>query len=182
MKKAYVKPVFLAEVFEGTANVAACERGSSETFEVWKGVSVCGTPGHAIGESSGKSSFEENYISYATDNRYTNTVKGKDGFQPINDEIDSYSLTNMGPNVGSYVFTSWNFDCDFAWDSKGGSVGVWVNTNDNNSLITNNVQRETLYNNKSAGILWLAQSFMNFFRKNEPGCKPVLDGGSPFSG
>lgn len=179
MKKAYVKPVFLAEEFEGTASVAACDRGSSKTFEVWDGVKVCNSNGHEIGQGSGKSSFEQSYISYATDNHYRN---GKDAFQPINGTTGSYSLTNMDENIGSYVFTSWNFDCDFAWDSKGGNVGVWVNTKDNNSLITNNVNRKTLYNNDSAGILWLAQSFMNFFRKNESGCEPVLDGGSPFSG
>ena len=177
MKKAYVKPVFLAEEFEGTASVAACGYGSSKTFEVWDGVKVCNSNGHEIGQGSGKSSFEQRYISYATDNHYGN---GKDAFQPINGTTGSYSLTNMDPNIGSYVFTSGNFDCDFAWDSKGGYIGVWEDNN--KDLMTNNKTREDLYKDGLAGIRWLTESFMSFFRKNEPSCEPVLDTKLPFSG
>ena len=58
MKKAYVKPVFLAEEFEGTASVASCgydADAANSALQVWHGKSLCtvGDSGHHVGKANG---------------------------------------------------------------------------------------------------------------------------------
>ena len=58
MKKAYLKPVFLAEVFEGTASVATCTQDYDPTknlMQVYNGLRVCEhqNEGHEIGKGQG---------------------------------------------------------------------------------------------------------------------------------
>lgn len=170
MKKAYVKPVFLAEVFEGTASVAACERGSNEKFEVWNKVMVCDSPGHKIGSGNDSSTFKMQYLNYATDGLAQNGIWS-----------DDYKLGKMGDNTGAYVFTSGMVVCDFLWDSKGGEISVWENT-ETKELISNTTKRSSFLESGLAGFRQLGEGFMSFFRDASAKCEPILDNGTPFSG
>lgn len=169
MKKAYVKPVFVAEEFEGTASVAACGYSSKNKFEVWEGVQVCHSPGHKIGQGNDNAPFKD-YLEYATDG----TTSSWDG----------YTVGGMDDNKGSYVFTSGLVECDFVWNSNGGSIGVWKQDNEDGSesLVSNTGIRKQLVSLGQAGIKWLQWTFMPFFRQNNSDCAPELGNATPFSG
>ena len=164
MKKAYVKPVFLAEAFEVTTNVAACKTRSNAPHEIWKGDPCsCGAPGHAVDKTGGAP--VDQYWDYAS-----------------NGNKNNYNRGEMGANNGSYIFTDDLLTCDFVWNERGGMVGVWKDKETNN-LVSDLTQRffGEEGTNKGSFVDYIGSSFMAFFRKNEPGCEPYVDEGVPFS-
>lgn len=163
MKKAYVKPVFLAEVFEGTASVATCTQDYDPTknlMQVYNGLQACehGNKGHEIGHGS---SPVNEYWSYATNGSSTNPTK------PVDD-----------PNSAAYLFTSGQQECDFVWNSYDGEIGVWYDNN--NNLQANMKDRDVSL--IGSIIKTVANDFMSFFRGTGSKCTTIeIDGVTPFS-
>lgn len=164
MRKAYTKPVFLAEEYEMTTSVAACKTSSNAPHEIWKmDPCSCDAPGHDVDKTGGAPVHD--YWDYATNNNSSNYDRG-----------------NMGDNNGSYLFTDSQLICDFVWNEKGGDIGVWKDK-ETNSLVSNLDDRffGEAGTNKGSFVEYLGMKFMNFFRKNAPGCEPYVDSGNPFS-
>lgn len=126
MKKAYVKPVFLAEAFEGTASVASCgydADAANSAIQIWHGKNLCtvGDGGHYVGKDNGnKHPDVAQWWDYATNTNGANTNPPK-----------SNSLS--GFNNGAYLFTDGQTVCDFVWNSVDSDVGIWTSEKDNAS-------------------------------------------------
>ena len=164
MKKAYVKPVFIADEYEMTVSVAGCKTRSNAPHEIWKlDPCSCGAPGHEIDKTGGAP--VKDYWNYASNGNESN-----------------YSHGNMGDNNGSFIFTDDMLQCDFVWNEPGGQVGVWKDKQ-TNALVSDYSQRYFGEEGTNTGSLidWVGSNFMSFFRKNEPGCEPYVDQGVPFS-
>lgn len=153
MKKAYVKPVFMAEEFVVTATVAGCNVKAGNPLPVYDGQIICQhlNNGHAIGKGSGD---VNNLWDYAYGRETSKSENTSD----------------------SYIFTSGNQTCDFLWNSAGGSVGIW--TTDNSSeqkAIANAVWKEQ--DRQNTGVLeFFFGNFMDFFRGvGSDGCTPMYD-------
>lgn len=164
MKKAYVKPVFVAEEFEGTASVATCTPNYNPTttpMKVYKDLQVCEhkNNGHEIGKGSGD---VKNYWSYATNGAYTSAPKEQE-----NDL-----------NKAAFLFTSGQQECDFVWNSYDGEIGVWYDKQDQ-------LQADMKVRDVSlveSIIKTVANDFMSFFRGTGSGCAKIeIDGVTPFS-
>lgn len=132
MKKAYVKPVFLAEEFENTMSVAACEyHASSKPAQIWRGTPLCsvGDSGHGVGgdPGTGKKVEVNNWWDYAT-----NTKEATDA----NPNTGTY-------NDGAYLFTSGSTTCDFVWNSTTDTVKIWTSEENNKATaIWDSTKRE----------------------------------------
>lgn len=163
MKKAYVKPVFMAEEYEMTASVAGCRTRSNAPHEIWKNDPCsCSAPGHEIDKTGGAPVSD--YWDYAS-----------------NGHANSYEHDKMGVNNGSFIFTDDMLQCDFVWNQPGGKVGVWTDK-ETGALVSDFDQRElSEESNVGSVVAWIGDNFMSFFRKNEPGCEPYVDEGVPFS-
>lgn len=153
MKKAYVKPVFAAEVFESTESVAACTIGSSDPYAVWKGDFICthGNNGHKV-DHTGKAPVSD-YWGYATNGH------SKDGTE----------ISNADTNTSSMLFNSGRVECDFVWNSYSGPVGVWTEDGTTNTVISDMNNRVVGQETGNSIIAWLGD-LMNFFRGNGSGC------------
>ena len=124
MKKAYVKPVFLAEEFVAASSYAASPCGVSERkpYELEIGDQLCpdGDSGHYVGGQHGdKGTINENWH---YDNSYTNWQYAT--------KVDNKATIFMDKA------------CDFFWDPDTGSDG--------NVYVWDNVD-EQLRNNKYTG-------------------------------
>lgn len=150
MKKAYVKPVFVAEEFEGTVSVASCQYGvdAQTKIGVYDGLHICPNIhcAHDIGGNNGKGTDGDvqNWWNYATE---TTTGKNENGLN--------------GPD-NAYLFTSGQIECDFVWNSQDSKVGIWTQFQDQwNTAISehnNRIQKE----NWNPVISWIS-SFKQFF-------------------
>ena len=113
MKKAYVKPVFVAEEFEGTENVASCAYGADQNaLQVWKGSYLCkvGDGGHTVGK---KDYDAKDWWEYATE------TPGANETPPTSSNLTGY-------NNGAYLFTDGQTVCDFVWSDSSSKVGIWT--------------------------------------------------------
>ena len=148
MKRAYVKPVFLAEAFEGTASVAVCDyHANNNPAQIWEGMLMCqkGDQGHAIGGQNGQKGDVQKWWDYATNTKNATDANPKTG---------SY-------NDGAFLFTSGSTTCDFVWNSKEDNIKVWTkNENDLSSAIWDPSQRINGFLTKVADL------FANFFLGN----------------
>ena len=103
MKKAYVKPVFLAEEFVAAASYAtSCGAATiNSALTIKPGDNVCGEKidGHTAGK--GKAEINNDYIGVWPD-----TAGGKYSYW-------DYAKQNDGK---SNLFSSSNYECDFLWD------------------------------------------------------------------
>lgn len=161
MKKAYVKPVFMAEEYELTASVAGCEYSPSKPFEIWKGTYICASgQGHSVGQGNPTDDPVLGYWDYATAGRYQNYDTKFEGH--------GYQMGNEGTNNGAYVFTGAETQCDFVWNSYNGDIGVWKDSN--NNLIKNETDRS----NEGSWIDRLGYTFMQFFRTANSSCSPLF--------
>ena len=164
MKKAYVKPVFLAEVFEGTASVATCTQDYDPTknlMQVYNGLRVCEhqNEGHEIGKGQGD---VKKFWSYATNEFYKS---GPDA--PVSDL-----------NSAAFLLTSGQKECDFVWNSYDGGIGVWYDKDDKLQADMNARDVSLV----SSIIKTVANDFMSFFRGNGSKCTTIeIDGVTPFS-
>lgn len=159
MKKAYVKPVFLAEEFECTAAVAGCAYSAKTPAQVFEGMHMCGdnsNDGHVIGGNSGDKGFvnkgkhngvqSPGFWDYATGGTGTYIDDAPHEADPNKDL--------------AYLFTDSSTVCDFIWNSRDSQVGVWTSKeNDWNTAIAN----PSLRNN---AFVTLVSSFANFFFGN----------------
>lgn len=162
MKKAYVKPVFLAEEFEGTASVAACEyRASHDPLEVWNERNICsvGDNGHFIGKVPGAS--VNKWWEYATEGMANPQVEFTN---PTSNNFDAYNDT-------AYLFTDGQTVCDFVWNGMGSQVGIWTSEEGNvNTSVSDHTKRDGLF-------VTLIDAFNTFFgiepknEQHEPGLK-----------
>lgn len=119
MKKAYVKPVFLAEEFVAASSYAiSCGPASiNKALTINPGNNVCGEKidGHTAGK--GKAEINNNYIGV-----WPNTVADGENYS-----YWQYANQNDGK---SNLFSSNNYECDFLWDyySTGkNEIYVWEN-------------------------------------------------------
>lgn len=178
MKKAYVKPVFLAEAFEMTTNVAGCDFSANQNkAQIWEGIHMCAdkTDGHQIGGQQGNSGYVNpgkkdwtGLWGYATNGQFTN-----DGTSDVNN-----------PDA-AFLFAGRNAECDFIWNSKSGPIGIWTNTEVNSIdqvndsvWISNPLERTA-----SSFISWIG-SFAEVFFGNNAGFgqhTPVYDNQKIFS-
>ena len=143
MKKAYVKPVFLAEEFECTAAVAGCVYSSKKPAQVWEGLTFCDDNGHVIGGQNGSNGEVNQWWDYATE-----TDNSTDG--PKNGELGSY-------NDFAYLFTSGSYECDFIWNSSKSDIYVWTKTEgDLKSAISKHTERK-------GAFATLVSTFVDFF-------------------
>lgn len=127
MRKAYVKPVFLAEAFEGTQSVASCGNGSINTpIELEKGQFICytnnngsitGDSGHVIGGQNGKKGSALEYWDAAGAN--------KEGSE----------------KTDVYLFTDANVVCDFLWNGQGSTVKGWSTNGQKSGLVWDENER-----------------------------------------
>lgn len=149
MKKAYVKPVFLAEEFEGTVSVASCQYNvdAQTKIQVYDGLHICDVPcSHSIGGNNGQGTKGDvqDWWNYATETKTGNNMDGKGG--PDN----------------AYLFTSGQIECDFVWNSQGSQVGIWTQFQDQlNTAISehnNRIKKEGW----NPVISWI-NSFKDFF-------------------
>ena len=140
MKRAYVKPAFIAEAFEMTESVAICDRhigqGGNHPFEIDFNTKICsGDQGHKI--SKGEITSEDSPLwQYAV--KEDNTA---------------------------YLFDGLNTTCDFVWlgPSNGEDrVQVWGQSPD--KLAANASDRKSLFD-----WLGNQMSFMKFFGGCEAG-------------
>jgi len=141
MKKAYVKPVFVADEYELTAAVMGCDVKSYQEKEIWNTYDLCsGDSGHQVGGSGNSGNAPVNaWWEYATE------TPGATGHAPSE---------NHQYNDNAYIFSTGNTVCDFVWNSVDTKVGVWVDANDN--AISDHTQRE------GAGVK-LLDYFAQFF-------------------
>lgn len=121
MKKAYVKPVFMAEEFVATASVASCGINPSQigTLDVYYGQHLCynQTCGHYVGNDQGNLEYDaKDYWWYAT---------GKP------DNTGSNNVAPTAAGSGAYLFTDGTVACDFIWNGFGQDVGIWTDNEKN---------------------------------------------------
>ena len=125
MKKAYVKPVFLAEEFVADASVAACTRSSIyEALELKRGdTTLCDQNcGHAIGKGS----------EYHIDDLYTHDdIEVSDGVIPDVNK-NTYWQYAQAEDGKVTLFNQNNCECDFLWSYENtgtvNEVKVWGST------------------------------------------------------
>ena len=160
MKKAYVKPVFLAEEFVGVAHVAsACGYSISKPAEVYFGVGLCDHKGgncHTVKNSHGGISGS-----------YAYTYKDEQGNEQQKQmSYWEYAGNSSGTKNGdAFLFTVNNGQCDFLWDSTKNEMGVW-NTPD---VWTNGDVRPTPDASMLGSVVkWLDQNFSIFFYGSNP--------------
>ena len=117
MKKAYVKPVFLAEEFVAAASYAAngCDTTRISPKYIEQGMQICrDDPGHTVGgnktaEIQGYYDNNTTYWQYAS---WSEDVRGGAG--------DSQHAAE-----NAYLFSSEFSVCDFVWNNTANEVGVW---------------------------------------------------------
>lgn len=165
MKKAYVKPVFFAEEFEGTVSVAACVyHADTNPAQIWEGMYMCANEdnGHAIGGQNKQKGDVQQWWGYAT-----NTSGATDA-----------NPSNGTYNDGAYLFTDNSVTCDFVWNDKGAQVGIWTSKeNDTSSAIWKSSDRE-------GAFVTLISMFTDFFFGNDAnfeGHTPVYEKMEMFS-
>ena len=176
MKKAYVKPVFLAEEFEGTACVAACDYhagGDNSQVLIYNTLRLCPPSNncdHAVGGNSNNGKYDgdiQNYWKYATNN--DTLMEGPTNENYVNDTTD-----------GAYLFTDGETVCDFVWNGGKSQVGIWTQYENNlGSAISNAGLREL----GQSFITWVSD-FAKFFGVNGIGSKehkPGVNGQQFFS-
>lgn len=108
MKKAYVKPVFLAEEYVAVAShVAGCGDASiNKALIITPGQCVCdGGDGHSAGQGGkgNPAGISMMYNGKVNENKNTNS------------QYDYWEYAKENDGV-SNLFSSNNFDCDFLWD------------------------------------------------------------------
>lgn len=151
MKRAYVKPVFLAEAFEGTASVASCQYHSGVAGNevlIYNGLRLCSSGNncsHKVGgNNGGKLDGDiQNYWDYATNNGVTTP--------PTNN-----NYANNGVD-GAYLFTDGHTVCDFVWNGGNSQVGIWTDSERN--AISDAGSRNPM----TSIISWISESFSAFF-------------------
>ena len=162
MKKAYVKPVFLAEEFEMTTNVAGCDYHSQNKAQIYEPMQMCmgnnsghSDQGHQIGGQQGVSGYvnENNLWSYAT-----NGASSTDGRESNGDNFAD----------SAYLFAGRNAECDFIWNQKDGPVGIWT-TQEVSSIqdVTSDIWiADTSKRTDSSIISWIGSFARVFFGNN----------------
>lgn len=174
MRKAYVKPVFLAEAFEGTQSVAACRHHSGSTggeVLIYNTLRLCSGGNSCNHKVGGNKSNElegdiQEYWSYATNGTYN---------------APSNAGYTDDKNNGAYLFTDGQVMCDFVWNGGNSQVGIWTEeANNKESAIWDLGSR----NLKTSFITWISNSFSSFFAINGNGSdehKPGVDNAQFFS-
>lgn len=116
MKKAYVKPVFLADSFVMTANVAACKTGVDRALKLYTGLDVCaGCNGDTIKTNKG-------YVGQT----YADFEDGSKTYWQYAGGTDNPTTSD------AYLFNTSSLDyakCDFLWtptSSQDMSSTIWV--------------------------------------------------------
>lgn len=156
MKKAYVKPVFMAEFFEVSSTVAVCPVRSATPLPVEEGDYICDSPGHAVGHAQAP---VNNYWDYATNYQTDNSYIFTSGTYQCD-----FLWNSEGGNVG--VWTQ--------MDESGASKGT-------DYLVSDASQRyNTETNVFTAVVHWFQDmNFMNFFRgANSTNCIPTYNDGN----
>lgn len=136
MKRAYVKPVFLAEEYVAASNyVAACGTMSWVPqllqFPSGKeeGTHLCEntTCAHNVGFNKNQAIIMKG--EYDTNISYKEYAEWDTSNRP-NAAEDGYSATN------AYLFNSGHGACDFVWDHTGSDVGVWKKDEQSNWIVS----------------------------------------------
>lgn len=135
MKRAYVKPVFLAEEYVAVSNyVAACGTLSwlpqlinfPSGKNTHDGTHLCEntTCAHSVGHNGNATIWGD----------YDKNTSYKDYA-----EWDTSNRPNAGEDVDSatnaYLFNSGHGACDFVWDHTGSDVGVWKKDEQSNWFV-----------------------------------------------
>ena len=165
MKKAYVKPVFLAEEFEGTMSVASCGYDATNMeLQIWHGKQLCVKQhnGHYVGKKPGEVA---DWWDYATN---TSSAKGN---PPTSASLDGY-------NDGAFLFTDSQTVCDFIWNSVDSDVGIWTSEKGNSSKAIWDVEtRNNSILNQNLFVTFI-KGFADFFgieadedKNHKPGIK-----------
>lgn len=154
MRKAYVKPVFLAEEFVGVSqSVSACAYSTTNPAEVYLGVGLCNhNDGNCHSVKNNHGDISGNYT-YLDENGQTKTMS-----------YWEYAGNQNGKQGGdAFLFTVNNGQCDFLWDSDNDNMGVW-NTPD---VWTNDNVRPTPDTSTLGSVVnWLGKTFSQFFYGN----------------
>lgn len=170
MKRAYMKPVFLAEAFEGTASVASCDYHSGAPGKevlIYNGLRLCSggnSCSHTVGGNKKDSGDVQEYWNYATENGLT--------AGPTSDDY-----IKGGVN-GAYLFTGGQKVCDFVWNGGNSQVGIWIDNETDKNPISKAENRNPL----NAVFDWIS-SFSDFFDikgNGSNGHKPGVEGGGQF--
>lgn len=131
MKKAYVKPVFVAEEFVAETSYAAtgCPTNYWAPVSISNGTQLCADDsGHVIGAENGKKGIINQKDGYSTGVSYWDYASwGKDKRPDAGD--DTYAAE------GTYLFNSGSKVCDFVWDNTANEVGVWRQEKDADGLL-----------------------------------------------
>lgn len=141
MKKAYVKPVFMAEEFEAESSyaVGSCEVSTRSPFVIWEGMQITEKEQHEININVGGSTVGQDW--------YYNSTNG------TNHTNWSYAFEDDNQAT---LFV--NKVCDFCWDPHNGatgSVSVW-----NGLTHEDRTEQYTIKDDQS----W---QFVKFFTGNE---------------
>ena len=133
MKRAYVKPMFVAEEYEMTECVASCGKGSiNQPAIITKGVRLC------------------------SGNGQDHTFKKDSDLQAV------YGWSEAQKDkTSAYLFTNSNIECDFLWYGGDSDVQAWsTNKDDINSIVWKQEDREKLTADKNYSF---GKKFMEFF-------------------
>lgn len=165
MKKAYVKPVFLAEEFVATLDhVASCPTNTWAPQQLQfptkqngkGGTHLCSDSqcAHSVGQNPNAGILDDyetgvTYQEYAAWDVKDRANAGEDGYEAKN----------------AYLFNSGHGACDFVWDNTNQNVGVWV--------------WETKNEKWGVKLIETLGDFGNFFygaKANNDGHKPAING------
>lgn len=138
MKKAYVKPVFLAEEYELTQSVAVCDLSGSAPLNINLNTVLCqgGDNGHEFNTSS------EAYKG----------IYGKDANKA---DVTYWQYAGDHGTTDHALFADDELNCDYVWDNYEDNVGVWRPG-----------EKEGVTNLGGYFVDWLGIKFSQFFHKN----------------
>ncbi len=146
MKKAYVKPVLVAEPYEMTETVAWCPESQYKTINVYDGAYLCILQNcHDVDVDDKKAGINGNYTYTDAENK-TQTMTY---WQYAGGTSDGAASTNKDV----FLFSTGNYACDFLWSDPKEQIYVWNSPS---------MDARTENNWKSTGFL-----FSEFFYSND---------------
>jgi len=149
MKKAYVKPVLVAEPYEMTETVAWCPESQYKTINVYSGAALCVKGNCHLVDTSG------GWINQNNGYSYTAIVDGKETTQTMS--YWQYAGGNADGTIANnkdvFLFSTGNYACDFLWSDPTESIYVWKSPDEKDRIENNWVSTD--------------KSFSQFFYGNE---------------
>lgn len=164
MKKAYVKPVFLAEEFFMTMSIAACQYSMNNPAKIYHGVRMCSGNNHKV-------TWSPNATNKGTIN--TKTYTAADGTV-----MDYWQYSQGAADEASsdaYLFTVNNGQCDFLWDNSNEQIGVWKTPDTFDGIRGADTMKDSEGNWL---VNWLIGTFSGFFYGSGDPHEPAYQGES----